>query len=293
MAPIPRSGGRSRVPLFFVLSLFAWAIWAPQALRRYDLIGWAPSLQSPLNALTVWAPGLAAMLLVWRESGRAGVAALFRRLARWRVPPVWYLAALLLEPGRWLLALGIDRLLGRDYALGSALLADAFGAAAAFMVPVAVVFTLPNALGEELGWRGFALPRLQERRGPLLASVVIGLFWGFWHVPAWIAWPNTEAAPLALLLMILNTVPAAVVFTWLFNRTGGSLLIVVIHHAAIANKGYFLPGLPTATEAVLLWIVAVLIVALRGLSPPGSRRAAAEPANGDASARRLASEEEP
>ena len=262
---------RSQLPLFFALSLLAWVIWVPQAAHRLDLLGWAPSLQSPLNALTVWSPGLAAMLLAWRASGEAGVTGLFRSLASWRVPVRWYLIALLLPPGNWLLALAIDRLMGQTYPLGPALLDTAFSAAA-FMIPVAVIFTLPNALGEELGWRAFALPRLQDRHGPLVASVILGLFWGFWHVPAWVAWRTTELSWLPMSAMVVNTVPSAAIFTWLFNRTNGSLLIVVLHHASIANKGYFLPTLPTWTEAALVWLVAVLIVMAGGLSRSGGER---------------------
>lgn len=263
-APSPRDG--PRLSLFFALSLFAWVIWLPQVGHRYGLFGWAPSLASPLNVLTVWSPGLAAMLLTWRWAGKPGVAALFRSLVLWRVPVRWYVVALLLEPTLWLLALGIDRLMGQTYALGPAVLTRTFTASSAFMIPVAVVFTLPNALGEELGWRAFALPRLQVRYGALLASIVIGLFWGFWHVPMWMAWSKGEPSWLSLLVMILNMVPAAIVFTWIFNRTGGSLLLVCLYHASMANTGYFLPKLPTFTEAGLLWLVAVIVVAARGLS---------------------------
>jgi uncharacterized protein len=258
---------RSRASLFFALSLFAWVIWLPQAARRFDLLAWAPSLTSPLNALTVWSPGLAAMLLTWRVSGKAGVSALFRSLASWKVPVKWYVVALLLEPSKWLLAFMIDRLAGQTYELGPALLVKTFSASTAFMIPIAVVFTLPNALGEELGWRAFALPRLQAKHGALLASIIIGLFWGFWHIPAWVAWSTSKPSWLPILVMIINTVPAAIVFTWLFNRTRSNLLLVCLYHASIANKAYFLPKLPTFTEAGLLWLTAAVIVIARGLSP--------------------------
>lgn len=265
--PLP-AADRRRIPLFFLLSLFAWVIWVPQAARTLGAEIWAPGPQSPLNALTVWSPGLAAMLLAGRAGGKAAVGALFRQLGVRRLHWRWYAAALLLEPARWALALGIDRLLGQSYELGPAVLAKTFSGAAAFMIPVAVVFTLPNALGEELGWRAWALPRLQRWRGPLAASLALGLFWGFWHLPMWIAWAKgTPSAP-GLLLALVNMVPAAIVYTWLYNRTGGSLLLVCLLHAASANKGYFLPKLPTLTEAALLWAVAAVIVAARGLRAP-------------------------
>ena len=258
---------RVKLPMFFALSLFAWAIWIPQAAHRLGHLSWAPGLASPLNALTVWAPGLAAIALSRRVSGKPGIGALFRSLTAWRLPVKWYAVALLLEPGTWALARAIDLLSGQTYDLEPALLAGTFRASAAFMIPVAVVFTLPNALGEELGWRAFALPRLQARYGALRASVVLGLYWGFWHVPAWVAWSESGLSAPSLVLMVLNTVPTAILFTWLFNRTGGSLLLVCLYHASITNTGYFLPRLPTATGTVIVWLIAVIIVLSRGLSP--------------------------
>ena len=256
------------LPAFFALSLFAWVIWLSQAGSRFGLLPWAPSLQSPLNALTVWSPGLAAILLTWRASGKPGIATLFRSLGKWRVSLRWYAVALLLPPAQWVLALSIDRLVGFTYDLGPALLVRTFSAATAFMVPIAVLFTLPNALGEEVGWRAFALPRLQSKYRPLGASVVLGLFWGVWHVPAWLAWPSSDPSWWSLLTMVVNTVPTAILFTWLFNRTGGSLLIVCFYHASITNTGYFMPRLPSLTETALVWLVAAAVVLARGLDVP-------------------------
>lgn len=257
----------SSVLVFFMASLLAWIIWVPQVLHRFGLVAWAPSLQSPLNAITVWAPGLAAMLVLHRESGVRGIKVLFSQIKLWRVSPTWYLVALLFEPLRWVVALGIDRVLGLRYELGEGLLGVAFGPAAAFMIPVTVIFTLPNALGEELGWRGFALPRLQSRYGAIIATLWIGLFWGFWHIPAWVAWGDAQFSWFSVGLLVVSAIPAAAVFTWLYNRTGGSLLIVVLYHASIANKGYFIPDLPTYTETALLWAFAFFLM-LRGYLSP-------------------------
>ena len=253
------------VRLLFVGSLFAWVIWGPQALHRYGLLGWAPSLQSPLNALTVWSPGLAAIILTGRALGKAAIGDLFRQFLVWRVPLVWYALALLLEPARWAVAFGIDRLLGRAYALGPIPLAAHLGAAAPFMIPVALVFTMPNSLGEELGWRAFALPRLSGRYGPLCASIILGLFWGFWHLPMWFAWASSTPGILSILLMIANFVPTALLFTWIYFKAGRSLLLAVLFHASSAGKQYLCPKLPTLTEIVLLWLVALAVVLLGGL----------------------------
>ncbi len=266
---------RFQIAIFFGLTLFAWVIWVPQAAHRFGYAGWAPSVQSPLNALTVWAPGLAAMLLARVAGGRGAPGDLFRQLARWRVHVGWYAAALLFEPAKWALAFGLDRLVGRHYELGAAPLLQSFGGATAYMIPVALLFTLPNALGEELGWRAFALPRLERRHGPLLASVILGLFWGVWHLPMWTAWARGELSWHFFAFMIANMIPLTILFTWLYDRSGRSLLLVVLFHASTAAKGYLLPRLPTFSEAVILWLAALAVVAFGGFFA-GGREATAE-----------------
>jgi len=251
--------------LFFLLTLVAWTIWVPQARYRLGLAESAVSLRSPANALTVWAPGLAAIVLTILSSRGRGLHDLLSGLGRWRVSWRWYLLALFFEPARWCLALGIDRLLGRSYELGPMPLKAILGSAAVYMIPVAVVFTLPNAIGEEIGWRGFALPRLRAWRGALVGTLVLGVFWGLWHIPAWIGQGlSLGFAPMAV--RVLGLVATAFVFTWIYYGTGGSLALAVLYHAAIAAKNYLFPGLPTRTEQLLLWVfVFVLIASTRSL----------------------------
>lgn len=251
--------------LFFVLTLVAWTIWVPQARYRLGLAESAVSLRSPANALTVWSPGLAAVLLTILWSRGRGVRALLGKLGKWRVGWQWCLVAILFEPARWCLSLGVDRLLGRTYELGPMPLRVILGAAAPYMIPVAVIFTLPNAVGEEIGWRGFALPRLMAWRGALIGTLVLGLFWGLWHIPAWIGQGlSLGLGPMAV--RVLGIVAMAFVFTWIYRSTGGSLVPVVLYHASIASKNYLFPGLPTITDDVVMWVfVVVLIVSTRSL----------------------------
>ncbi len=132
------------------------------------------------------------------------------------------------------------------------------------MLHVLVIFAFPNALGEELGWRGFALPKLQTRCSALLASITLGLFWGLWHIPIWIAQNHAGTSTLSVLWMVLSTVPTAILFTWVYNNTHGSLLPVWLLHASIASTGYFTPALASHTHAIVSWIAAAVIVAVTG-----------------------------
>ncbi len=255
---------RSQLILFFGLSLASWVIWIPQALARLGHGIPAIPLNSPLNALAVWAPGLAALIVCTLVGGRAGVRGLLRPLRYWRVGRGWYAFAVVFPTVQWLAALGIDRLLGRTYDLRPSPVLAALGPQAAALLPVVTLVALPNALGEELGWRGFALPRLQTRYSALVASIIIGLFWGLWHVPAWIAQKQMAPGAPAVFLQVTSTIPAAILFTWVYNNTGGSLPPVWVFHASIVITGYFAPALPTHTHSVLSWAMAIAVIVTTG-----------------------------
>jgi uncharacterized protein len=137
-----------------------------------------------------------------------------------------------------------------------------------FLLPIFIqqlLFSSP--LGEEIGWRGFALPRLQARLGPLVASLIIGVIWAIWHLP--LVW--TAGHPLAempLYFHLAHMVVAAILFTWLYNGSGGSLLLVILFHTSMNVTGLFLPG------PAILWLLGLngllALVAVRQMhtAPP-------------------------
>jgi membrane protease YdiL (CAAX protease family) len=246
---------RLGLPLFFILSLvIAWAIWIPQAAARLGMIDSAVPFNSPLMIISRWAPGLAAILVVWWREGRAGPGKLFHPLGIWRVGIQWYILAFLYRPSIWALSRGIEAILGLSYEWESPV-AEA-GLDPAAMLPLLIVSAFPTALGEEIGWWGYAFPTLWGRRGALVSSVIIGLIWGMWHVPLWVAYGETG---LPLAVMALSTVPTAILFAWVFISTRGSLLLVWLLHGAITIAGNLLPSVPTLTEYLVGWVVAIAI----------------------------------
>jgi len=139
------------------------------------------------------------------------------------------------------------------------------------------VLFLGGPLEEELGWRGFALPRLQSRFSAWNAALLLGLAWGLWHIPLYFV-PGTGqsesaaaagGAPFVIGAFVVWTMGLSVLFGWLYNRTGGSLLVMLLLHASV-NVGSFVPaavgsaGAAATVYALVTWVVAVLVVVRLG-----------------------------
>ena len=112
-------------------------------------------------------------------------------------------------------------------------------------------------LNEEAGWRAFALVKLQRRLSPLMASVIIGVFWGLWHLPLHLMGMYPLGAQ-GVLIRIFE-IPAAILFTWLFNHTKKSLLPVLILHAVRNTTSLFLPRNYVTSSLLLLFLAVVLV----------------------------------
>jgi uncharacterized protein len=223
------------VPFFVGAFSITWGLQLPAVITRIDAL-------MPLAVLGIFGPAIAATWLARREPG--GVRALYAGLRAWRVSPVWYLVALAL-PGALLVA-GMAVASG----FGDRDLAWVYpprGGRIAAMVLV--------AFGEEIGWRGFALPRLEARYGALRASMVIGVLWAFWHVPM------VVGQGIALMpLMIVMLVPGSIVFTWIWKRTGKSLLLAVLTHMGV-HLNNSLAALPGTTTPFVVHTIAYVIAA--------------------------------
>lgn len=252
---------------FIVTFVISWTIWLATAV-------FAPE-SGLLFSLGTFGPTVAALGLTAVAEGKAGLLAIWRRLLIWRVGLGWYLFALGGTAVFVLAAIGIYRLGG-----GAKLIYND-PAQWYLIIPVFFYVLFFSVLGEEIGWRGYALPRLQARYGPLVASLIIGIIWGAWHLPLfWLPGNFHQTIPLSLFL--LQSVALAIIYTWLYNRTKGSLLIAHLFHAASNVTLGVLPILPADTGGELtplwltvdlLWIFAIVIATLSSrLSVPVARQ---------------------
>jgi uncharacterized protein len=212
---------RHPVTTFFALSVgAAWALWLPLVILQDRMPAGARLVLVPLGSLV---PSTVAILAVARLHGRHEVRRLLRRLLMGRVGIGWYVAIVALSALE-VFAVWVSTLLG---APAPVVIATIPGVVSFFLFSI-----FPgSALGEELGWRGFALPRLQARRSALAASLVVGAVWGIYHFPLFLL--GSPVRPFALFLpFALSCVIMSIFYTWMYNGTGGSLFIAVLLHAA-------------------------------------------------------------
>lgn len=222
---------RHPLTMFFALAYgVTWLLWSPVVLLgipAFDPVRHAPSLAA-LPAVAIGVTG-SAFLMVALVDGRAGVRRMLARLVSWRHGLQWYLVAILLLPMAGILAALV---LGQTQA-GAALAVSALAAYPASYV--AHFFFGP--LFEESGWRGFALPRMQHRFGPLLGSFYLGLLWAGWHFflysPMWLAGDSVAFFVGQVVSFALFTLGMTFTFTWLSNNTQASLLLVILLHASV------------------------------------------------------------
>jgi uncharacterized protein len=231
-----------RYPLtaFFVLAYaLSWLVYP--LLQVSPLLGFAG----------LFGPAVAAAIVVAAAEGKSGLRDLLGRILWWRVGVRWYVIALGLPAVLALLTAGMHLLLGAPTPLQLGQLS--------ILEPILFVLVV----GEEIGWRGYALPRLLATRSMLSASLILGVLWGAWHLPTFfISGLPQHSIPFSAFMLL--TIAYSVLFTWIYVHTAGSVLIATVFHGSINFcQGFFLGGIDPAREFWLLafvWWVAALVV---------------------------------
>lgn len=193
-----------------------------------------------------WGFIAAALIMTALTLGWAGVVRLLKRYLIWRVDWKWYLAAFFLIPGLNFLAIAIhSALTGAPIDFSRVLAREILPPAPLLLlvIPFFIFDFISN--GEEMGWRGYVLPRLQSKYSALAASLVLGVIWALWHLPKFVANWNT----VTFLWFMVETVAKSILLTWMYNGTQGSLLLVTLFHASFNTAGVMLPMPNTMTDA--------------------------------------------
>jgi uncharacterized protein len=249
--------------LFFLLSfLFVFILALPAILFNYGVTDLEVPFE-PLLILGSWTPNIAAFLIIaFVIKKKGGVSALIRRWLMWKEAPFWYLIAI--SP------LLISALAAGVYHVADGTPPDVFEPVTPGVLIVLFILALvTGAMGEELGWRGFALPRMQSAMSAFTASVILGTIWGFWHLPLWFAGLGWEDMSFAL--FTYNCVAISVVMTWVCNNTNGNMLLITLMHLSynfgwnLMNLAWQVPMDKTLVyQAIMLTVYAVVVLLIFG-----------------------------
>lgn len=250
---LPVIATRSRSPLGFFLLVFALSLpfWLAGALTSFQLL---PAL--PLSALGVVCPVTAAAICVYRENKAAGVKELLKRAFDFKrvKAKIWYVPTILLMPCIMVLSYAVLRLMGVP------LPAPQFSPGTVLALFVAFFI---GALGEELGWAGYAIDPLQERVGALQGAFLLGTVWAVWHyIPLLQAHRSLEF----IAWWSLGTVASRVIIVWLYNNTGRSVFVAALFHTMInltwqlfpINGSYYDPRVTSLITAIVALVVVIV-----------------------------------
>ncbi len=202
-------------------------------------------------------PMVAGFTMAAVTGGFTHVKSLLAATFRWKVNPIWYVAAIGLPFATQLVSVLLNPL------FGSAL--PAWGNIPPIMeiLPMVALFAIfSGPLGEEIGWRGFALPKLLETHSALAASLILGSVWAVWHLPLILVGDFTAYGS-------IMPVIAAIVFTWVFQNSRGSVLLAILMHASYQNSVRYLGKVFTDADHVQqqwlgdgLWVIAIAVILL-------------------------------
>jgi uncharacterized protein len=247
---------------FALVYLLSWGIWIPLVLAHWNIgpLRVAEETSGVVRLLGVLMPAVAALLLAAWAGGRAGIGELLRRLGWWRVGWQWWVVAGLAQPALLVLvSLLVDQWRPEPGVRAMPLLSSG-------MLLVNVAMLTIATLGEEIGWRGLALPLLQARRGALRATLILGVLTALWHVPFWLLLDTFDQYGFTYLaLNVLFVLPVTFYVTWFFNHGRGSLLLPVLFHVSfnLVNVAWLPVTLDLAAFALLIaaeWLIALLVL---------------------------------
>ncbi len=250
---------RQSLYFFLITFLITWGCHIPYVASIKGILPFRPPVA--LLFLGVFGPLIAALFLTAYYSGMEGVKGLLKKFLIWKVSWKWYAIALLTAAA--IRFAGLEILAVFEGPLPGVTFVD----------PAVLLLSLPQWILivpiEEIGWRGYALPRLQTKFNALNASLILGILWGTWHVPLMFIQPNRMiggSLEWGIGIFLLSTLLATIFMAWIYNSTNGSLLIVTLFHAA-NNTAFSIFDLPVEYQfphilitlslavLVIIWVV--------------------------------------
>lgn len=220
---------KHQIMVFLVMTfLFSWTFWgiiyasyrgilSSTIYGRYFLI---------FFMLGAFMPSVMSIIINGFFYGINGIKTLLKKLTIWKVKPFFYIVVLLFAPALYYVPLFICNITGAGYKMPSNI-----SNPISILLNFLLVIFFGGPLIEELGWRGFVLPRLQNKLNPIFSSLILGVIWACWHLPLFF-FPGTSQYGCPFVIFIIQCIGLAMLFTWVYNQTDGSLLLSIILHAS-------------------------------------------------------------
>ena len=238
--------------LYFLLTYsLSWLFWLPEVLSSQGING--PIILMILYVIGGFGPTIAAFILTFVNDGRNGVKNLLNRALNYRIEKRWVAVIFGLMPA----ILGIVyiiHVLTDSPIPESGLLSNPLLIIPTFFI----IFFFGGAVTEEFGWRGYALDRLQSKFNSLTSSLILGILWGFWHLPLFYI-VGTSQVNMSIWLFVINSILLSFLFTWLHNNTNGNILTAILFHTMVNLSYSFLPFVMTSFGFISVIFVTLII----------------------------------
>jgi uncharacterized protein len=231
---------RTMLSFFAAAYMLTWSAWFAASVTQSSVV------RAALIFVGVVVPGIVALCMTLREKGREGVIALLRRLFMWDVRARWYLFAIGYIGAIKLSVAVVHRIVVGEWPV--------FGAEPWYLLIAATIGStlIGGQVGEELGWRGYALPRLTALFGLGTASVLLGVLWACWHLPLFFILDGDTVGQ-SFPLYALQVTALSVAIAWLYANTRGSLLLVMLMHSAVNNTKDIVPSADRGATDSMAW----------------------------------------
>jgi len=251
---------RHSVTVFFVLTfLISLGI---MALLMLTGIGW-------LGLLAASGSSIAALITAAWVGGKEGLKQLLSGFIRWRCSPLWYILAVFIPALLSLTAIGATTAFGGQFQIQ-------WTVGWVMLIPTFLITTVQAGLGEEIGWRGYATPKLMEKRSALVSALIVGVVWAAWHIPLYFVpgtlqnvLVQTIGFPLTLVAYSLNIIAFAIVWSWIYEVSNRNIWLPILIHGSTNSFAAFFAignlevyGIAPIVISALLWIILAVAVIL-------------------------------
>ncbi len=251
--------------LGLTLALSWFVFWGPLALFKIPVISYVSDVKGPAWAIALYivggfVPSLLGIFLTWKKEGVSGLRLLCRRIIQFKLGWRWYVLTFLIVIAGTAGQLTINQLLGNTFN------GQLFLAQLGSFLPLLII----GPLSEEIGWRGYALGRLQTQWNALASSLIVGLIWGLWHLPLFMMLGTSQhELEIPFFGFLIGLMASSILYTWIYNSTKHNLWSAILLHwlytyaaqvlssgvtrSPLYNRLVFLPNVILAVILVLIW----------------------------------------